>query len=82
MNTRRTLPRIVEDNDVNEEIPPQVEQVLQGAQGDQVPVVGGGNGVPVVPPDMTNGEVTEALFLLAQVITTLVTWGGYLEWKL
>ncbi|TMX02461.1 hypothetical protein EJD97_021477 [Solanum chilense] len=33
MNTRRTPARRVEENDVNEESPHQVEQVLQGAQG-------------------------------------------------
>ena len=35
-----------------EEIPPQVdqvEQVPQGAKGAQVPIVGGGNDIPVVP---------------------------------
>ena len=36
MNTRRTPTRRVEENDVNEEIPPQVEQ---NPQGDQVPIV-------------------------------------------
>ena len=34
-----------------------------------------GNEVSVVPPDMTNGEIMEALFALAQVITTHVTRG-------
>ena len=51
MNTRRTPVRIVEDNEVNEEIPPQFEEV---AQPDQVPIRGQGNEVPMVPPEMTN----------------------------
>ena len=55
---------------MNEEIPPQVEQVLQygqgvqGAEGDQVPPQGdyltnvyGGNEVPVVPSELTNQEI-------------------------
>ncbi|TMW83530.1 hypothetical protein EJD97_001447 [Solanum chilense] len=48
MNTRRSLTRIFEDNDVHEEIPPQVEQVKQapqgsqGFQGDHEPIVEGG----------------------------------------
>ena len=50
MNTRRTPATRVKENDVHQEIPPQVEQVLQGAQGDQVPIVGGDNDVRVVPP--------------------------------
>ncbi|TMX01870.1 hypothetical protein EJD97_023344 [Solanum chilense] len=40
MNTRRTPVRIVEENDVNEEIPSQVEEV---AQPDQVPIRGQAN---------------------------------------
>ena len=35
INTRRTPIRRVEDNNVNEEIPPQVEKVLQDGQGVQ-----------------------------------------------
>ena len=48
MNTRRTLDRRVEENNMNDEIPPKVEQVhkiFQGDQGvidDQVPIVEGG----------------------------------------
>ena len=57
MNTRRTPTRRVEVNDVNEEIHLQVEQVPQGAQGDQVPIVGGCNDIAVIPPEMTNGKI-------------------------
>ena len=46
MNTMRTPARRVEENEVQEEISPQVEQV---PQGDQVLIVGGGNDVLVVP---------------------------------
>ena len=35
MNIRRTRARRVEENDVHEEIPPQVEEVEQVPQGDQ-----------------------------------------------
>ena len=37
MNTRRKSTRRVEKNDVHEEIPPNVEQVPQGAQGSKFP---------------------------------------------
>ena len=76
INTRRTPIRRVEDNNVNEEIPPQVEQVeqfLQGAQGGtkyQVPIVEEGNDVPVNPPEMTSGEIKEAFLILARDLTT------------
>ena len=36
MNTRRTPARRVKENDVHEEILPQLEKVSQGAQGEQV----------------------------------------------
>ena len=58
----------VEENDVNQEIHPQVdevEQVTQGSQGDQVPIGGQGNEVKVVPPKMTNGEIREALLAIS-----------------
>ena len=48
INTRRTPARRVEENEVQEKIPPQVEeveQVPQGALGDQVTNVEGGNEV-------------------------------------
>ena len=81
MNTRRTLSRIVQENDANEDLPPQLEQVLQsdqgdqgaqGSQGDQVPIVGGVNDVLVVPSETTNGEIGEALLILARALTTHV----------
>ena len=64
MNKRRTPARSVKENDVNEDIPPQVDQV---SQGDQVPIMGGGNDVLVVPSEMTNGEIREALITLADL---------------
>ena len=72
MNIRRTLVRRVEENDVNEEIPPQVQKV---SQGDQVPIVGRSNDVPVVPREMTNGEIREDLHALARALTTHVNMG-------
>ena len=60
MNTRRTSARRVEENEVQEEIPlevEEVEQVPQGAQGDQVPIVGEVND----PPELSNRDIREAL---------------------
>ena len=76
MNTRRTPARRVEENDVQEEIPLQVEEVeqvpqgAQGAKGDQVPNVEGGNESLVVPPELTNQEISETLIALARAVTT------------
>ena len=64
--------RRLEEGRVDEEVPPQVEQVPQGAQGDQIPIVGRGNDVSVVPPEMTNGDTREALITLARTLTTYV----------
>ena len=55
--------RIKEGGRVNDEIPPR---------GIQVPIGGEGNEVPVVPPNMTNDEIREALLALAQFIATHV----------
>lgn len=80
MNTRRTPARRV-DQEVIEGIPPWGEQVPQGGQaplgvqvpqGEQVSIVGQWNEVPVVSPDMTNGEIKEALLILARAMTTQV----------
>ena len=65
----------VEENDVNEDIPPQIEQVLNGAQGDKVPIMGGSNGVLVVPPEFTKRENIEVLLTLAQGLNTNVNMG-------
>ena len=61
---RRTSVRRVEENDVNEKIPPQVEQVEQVPQGaqydqdpfqdDQVPIMIGGNDILVVSPQISD----------------------------
>ncbi|TMX04592.1 hypothetical protein EJD97_007021 [Solanum chilense] len=71
MNTRRTPAKRVEENEVQEEIPPQVqkvEQVLQGDQDDQVPIVGGGDDVP----KLHNTDIREAFLALTRAITTQV----------
>ena len=60
--------RRIEENDLQEESPPQVEQVEyvpQSCQGDQIPIVGGGYYVPVVPPELSNSDIKEALLALA-----------------
>ena len=71
MNTRRTSARRVEENEVQEEIPlevEEVEQVPQGAQGDQVPIVGGGDDAP----ELSNRDIREAFLDLARVVTIQV----------
>ena len=56
---------------------PQGVQIPQDAQvphqGDQVPIGGEGNEVLVVPVDMNNGEIREALLALARAMITHVT---------
>ncbi|TMW81050.1 hypothetical protein EJD97_012431 [Solanum chilense] len=79
MNTRRMASKRFEEGRVNEEVPPQVEKVIQGsqipAQGVQVTIGGEGNEVRLVPPEMTNGEIREALLDLARSMTTYVNRG-------
>ena len=79
MNTRRKPTRIVEENDVHGEIPPKVEQDKQGPQGsqgyqgvhgDHVPILEGGNNVPVVAPEFSNSDIREAMLVLARGMTT------------
>uniref|UniRef100_M1DP86 Gag-pol protein n=1 Tax=Solanum tuberosum TaxID=4113 RepID=M1DP86_SOLTU len=64
MNTRRTPSRRVEEEVVNEGVPPQGDQ---GLQGDQVPQE---NEVPVVPQDKTNEEIRMAFLTLTRAMTT------------
>ena len=56
---------------------PQGVYVLQYAQvlpqGDQVPIGGEGNEVPVVPPHMTKGEIRENILTLTRALKTRVT---------
>ncbi|KAK4721396.1 hypothetical protein R3W88_011629 [Solanum pinnatisectum] len=59
MNTRAN-PRRIEEEMVNEGVPPQ------GLQGNQVPL---GNQVLVDPPAMTNEEIRAAFLTLAQAMT-------------
>ena len=49
-----------------------MSQDVQGSQDYQVPIVEGGNEVPVVHPVMANGEIREALLTLARAMTTQV----------
>lgn len=80
--------RRMEGGRVNEKIAPQVQQVEQvlqygqGVQGDQiipqgiqVPIGGQGNDVLVIPPEITNGEIREALVAVARAVTTHVNKG-------
>ena len=58
---------------MHEEIPPKVVQgyqVHQCAKDDQVPIMEGGNDVPMVPPKSSNSRIREALLALAQAMTT------------
>ena len=60
---------------MNDDIPPQlekVEQVPQGFEGDQVPIVGGSNCVLLVTPKLTNREIREAFLDLARAFTNQV----------
>ena len=55
----------VEENEVQEEIPPQVEDVEpvpQGAQCDQVPIMGGGDDVP----ELSDRDIREAFLALSR----------------
>ena len=65
----------LEEGGVDEEFPPQVQQVKQGAQDIQVPIERQGNEVLVVSLEMTNGEIREDLFTLARALTTHVNRG-------
>ncbi|TMW86814.1 hypothetical protein EJD97_020854 [Solanum chilense] len=67
---RRTPAKRVEENDVHEGVPPQVKKVEKFLQGDQVPIGGQGNDVPVVPPELSNSDIREALYALARAVTT------------
>ena len=42
------------------------------SQGDHIPNMEAGNGVPVVHPDLTNQEIREAFLTLARAVTTQV----------
>ena len=78
MNTRRMAARRLEEDWVNEEVPPQVEKVsqsgqgVQGAQnaqvppqGDPVPNVDGG----IEVPEMSNRDIREDLIAIPRVVT-------------
>ena len=84
MATRRMAVRRLEEEGEHEEIPqgrldPQGVKVTQDAQvppqGDQVPLGGEGNEDTVVPPDMTNRQIREALLSLVRTMTTHVNRG-------
>ena len=67
MNTRKTPTRRVEENDVQEDIPLQVEEVEQVPQGDQVPMSGGDD-----VPELSNRDIREASLTLARSVTNQV----------
>ena len=65
MTTRRMAAMRLEVEGVNEEVPPQggqAPQVVHVSQGEKVPIVFEGNEIIVVPLNMTNREMKEALF--------------------
>ena len=73
MTSRRMTTRRVEEERMNEKIPPLVEQVLQSEQasqgvqapqGEKVPIGGQRDEVLVVPMDMTIGDIREALLVV------------------
>ena len=58
---------------MDEEVHPQVKQVAQethGFQGAQVPIGVQGNEVPVVLPEIINGDIREYLISLDGTFTT------------
>ena len=74
--------RWFEEDRLNEHIPPQVEQVDEVTkdgqedqvdqvlpQGDHVPSEEGGTEVPMVPPELINQEIGEALISIDLAIT-------------
>ncbi|TMX05690.1 hypothetical protein EJD97_009136 [Solanum chilense] len=75
MYTRRMASRRLEEERMNEEVPPQVEQVTQdgqGVKGAQVPPQGDPTpymegGIEVL--EMSNWENREALIAIAQAVT-------------
>ena len=81
MNTRRITTRRYEDERVNEEVPPKVEQVEQVPQGGQVtqgaqdaqvpprsdPIPNVERGIEV--PEMSNREIREAFIAIDRVLT-------------
>ena len=75
MNTRRMAVKRLGEERMIEEIPYQVKKVpedgkgVQGAQGDHVPNMEGGN---EYPSELSNRDIREALLALARVVTTQV----------
>ncbi|TMX03198.1 hypothetical protein EJD97_017733 [Solanum chilense] len=71
--------RRLEEGRKDEEVPPQVEPVPEVVQVPPqsviFPIGCQGNEVPVVSPEMTNGEIREALLTLARALTTHVNRG-------
>ena len=60
---------------MQEEITPQVEeveQVCQGFQGYQVPIVCGGNDVPVVLLELSERDIKESFLILPEPVTIQV----------
>ena len=51
---------------MQEEIPPQVEEVEKVPQGDKVPIVARGDDVP----ELSNKDIREAFLVLARAMTT------------
>ncbi|TMX03627.1 hypothetical protein EJD97_015296 [Solanum chilense] len=84
MTSRTMTTRRVEEERMNEEIPPLVEQVLQSeqasqgvqaTQGEKVPIRSQRNEVLVVPTDMNNVDIRESLLALVRAMTTDVNMG-------
>ena len=50
MNTRRMVSIRLEEGRENEDIPPLVEKVDKGSNGDQFHIMGGSNDIPLDPP--------------------------------
>ncbi|TMW97437.1 hypothetical protein EJD97_005529 [Solanum chilense] len=74
MNIIMTPAWRVKENDLHEDIPPQVEQVPKGAQvppqGDEVPILEVVNDFLAVPLELSNRDIREAFLTLARAVTT------------
>ena len=68
MNTKRTPTRRLYENEMQQEIPPQAQEVLQvpeDALCDQVHIVAGADD----DPELSNRDIREAFFDLARAVT-------------
>ena len=66
---RRKPSSRVEENEVQQELSPHLEEVQQFTQGNQVPIVSVGYDIP----ELSNKDIRETLLALARAMTTQVS---------